>query len=197
MRPPLPLGILGSGKGSNFRAIADAIDAGALNAEVRVVVSDVAEAGILAIARERGLRAEYLPPGRFKTRLEPEAEDRLVALLKGAGVEWVVLAGYMRMVKAPLLNAFPRRILNIHPSLLPKFPGLEAWKQALAAGVSETGCTVHYVDPGMDSGEIIAQSAVPVLPGDSPETLHARIQKAEHALYPSVLRMLAGQETNP
>ena len=197
MRPPLPLGILGSGKGSNFRAIADAIDAGALNAEVRVVVSDVAEAGILAIARERGLRAEYLPPGRFKTRLEPEAEDGLVALLKDAGVEWVVLAGYMRMVKAPLLNAFPRRILNIHPSLLPKFPGLEAWKQALAAGVSETGCTVHYVDPGMDSGEIIAQSAVPVLPGDSPETLHARIQKAEHALYPSVLRMLAGQETNP
>ena len=197
MRPPLPLGILGSGKGSNFRAIADAIDAGALNAEVRVVVSDVAEAGILAIARERGLRAEYLPPGRFKTRLEPEAEDGLVALLKDAGVEWVVLAGYMRMVKAPLLNAFPRRILNIHPSLLPKFPGLEAWKQALAAGVSETGCTVHYVDPGMDSGEIIAQSAVPVLPGDSPETLHARIQNAEHALYPSVLRMLAGQETNP
>ena len=197
MRPPLPLGILGSGKGSNFRAIADAIDAGALNAEVRVVVSDVAEAAILAIAHERGLRAEYLPPGRFKTRLEPEAEDRLVALLKDAGVEWVALAGYMRMVKAPLLNAFPRRILNIHPSLLPKFPGLEAWKQALAAGVSETGCTVHYVDPGMDSGEIIAQSAVPVLPGDSPETLHARIQKAEHALYPSVLRMLAGQETNP
>ena len=197
MRPPLPLGILGSGKGSNFRAIADAIDAGALNAEVRVVVSDVAEAGILAIARERGLRAEYLPPGRFKTRLEPEAEDRLVALLKDAGVEWVALAGYMRMVKAPLLNAFPRRILNIHPSLLPKFPGLEAWKQALAAGVSETGCTVHYVDPGMDSGEIIAQSAVPVLPGDSPETLHARIQNAEHALYPSVLRMLAGQETKP
>jgi len=197
MRPPLPLGILGSGKGSNFRAIADAIDAGALNAEVRVVVSDVAEAGILAIAHERGLRAEYLPPGRFKTRLEPEAEDGLVALLKDAGVEWVVLAGYMRMVKAPLLNAFPRRILNIHPSLLPKFPGLEAWKQALAAGVSETGCTVHYVDPGMDSGEIIAQSAVPVLPGDSPETLHARIQNAEHALYPSVLRMLAGQETKP
>ena len=197
MRPPLPLGILGSGKGSNFRAIADAIDAGALNAEVRVVVSDVAEAGILAIARERGLRAEYLPPGRFKTRLEPEAEDRLVALLKDAGVDSAALAAYMRMVKAPLLNAFPRRILNIHPSLLPKFPGLEAWKQALAAGVSETGCTVHYVDPGMDSGEIIAQSAVPVLPGDSPETLHARIQNAEHALYPSVLRMLAGQETKP
>jgi phosphoribosylglycinamide formyltransferase-1 len=197
MRSPLPLGILGSGKGSNFRAIADAIEAGALNAEVRVVVSDVADADILALARERGLRAEYLPPGRFKTKLEPEAEDRLVALLKGAGVEWVALAGYMRMVKAPLLEAFPGRILNIHPSLLPKFPGLEAWKQALAAGVSETGCTVHYVDSGMDSGEIIAHSAVPVLPSDSPETLHARIQQAEHVLYPSVLRLLAGDEMHP
>lgn len=194
MRSPLPLGILGSGKGSNFCAIADAIEAGTLNAEIRVVVSDVADAGILALARERGLRAEFLPPSRFKSKLEPEAENRLVALLKGAGVEWVALTGYMRMVKAPLLDAFPRRILNIHPSLLPKFPGLEAWKQALAAGVSETGCTVHYVDSGMDSGEIIAQSAVPVLPSDSPEILHARIQEAEHALYPSVLRMLAAQE---
>jgi phosphoribosylglycinamide formyltransferase 1 len=100
----------------------------------------------------------------------------------------------MRMVKAPLLEAFPRRIVNIHPSLLPEFPGLEAWKQALAAGASETGCTVHFVDSGMDSGEIIAQSKVPVLPGDSPETLHARIQQAEHALYPSVLQKLASSE---
>jgi phosphoribosylglycinamide formyltransferase 1 len=194
MRPPLPIGILGSGKGSNFRAIADAIAAGALRAEVRIVVSDVADAGILACARERGLRAEYLPPGRFKTKLEPEAEERLVALLKEAGAEWVALAGYMRMVKAPLLEAFPRRIINIHPSLLPKFPGVEAWKQALAAGVSETGCTVHYVDSGMDTGEVIAQKAVPVLPGDSPETLHARIQQAEHVLYPSVLGKLASME---
>ena len=197
MRSPLRLGILGSGKGSNFRAIADAIETGALRAEVRVVVSDVADAGILALARQRGLRAEYLPPGRFKTRLEPEAEDCLVALLKEAGADWVALAGYMRMVKAPLLDAFPGRIINIHPSLLPKFPGLEAWKQALAAGVSETGCTVHYVDSGMDTGKVIAQSAVPVLPSDSPDTLHARIQQAEHALYPSVLRMLAESETNP
>jgi len=194
MRSPLRLGILGSGKGSNFRAIADAITAGALHAEVRVVVSDVADAGILAAARERGLRAEYLAPGRFRTKLDPEAEERLVALLRDAGVEWVALAGYMRMVKAPLLDAFPRRIINIHPSLLPKFPGVEAWKQALAAGAAETGCTVHYVDSGMDTGEIIAQSAVPVLPGDSPETLHARIQQAEHALYPSVLRILASVE---
>jgi len=194
MQSPLRLGILGSGKGSNFRAIAEAIDAGKLNAEVRVVISDVETAGILEFARARGLRAEYLAPGRFKTKLEPEAEERLVKLLKEADVDLVVLAGYMRMVKAPLLEAFPRRIINIHPSLLPQFPGLEAWKQALLAGVNETGCTVHYVDSGMDTGEVIAQIAVPVHEGDTPETLHARIQVAEHALYPMVLRQFAAGE---
>jgi phosphoribosylglycinamide formyltransferase-1 len=189
---PLPLGVLGSGKGSNFRAIFEAIARGELNAEVRIVLSDVEDAGILAYARERGLRAEFIPPGRFKTKLEPEAEQRVVELLREAGVEWVVLAGYMRMIKAPLLEAFAGRILNIHPSLLPAFPGLEAWRQALAAGVAETGCTVHYVDAGMDTGAIIAQSRVPVLSGDTAETLHARIQAAEHKLYPAVLAKLAG-----
>ena len=164
---PLKLGILGSGKGSNFRAIADAITARKLDAEVRGVISDVESAGILELARERGVRAAFLAPGKFKTKLEPEAEQRLVTLLKEAGVEWVVLAGWMRMIKAPLLEAFPRRIVNIHPSLLPMFPGLEAWKQALAAGATETGCTVHYVDDGMDTGEIIAQRTVPVLPNDT------------------------------
>ena len=187
----LKLGILGSGKGSNFRAIADAVAAGRLDAEVRIVISDVESAGILALARERGYRAEFLAPGMFKTKLEPEAEQRLVALLQEAGVEWVVLAGWMRMIKAPLLEAFPRRIINIHPSLLPNFPGIEAWKQALSAGASGTGCTVHYVDAGMDTGEIIAQRAVPVLAEDTAETLHARIQVAEHALYPEVLAHLA------
>ena len=186
----LKLGVLGSGKGSNFRAIADAIARGELDAEVRIVISDVVSAGILELARARGLRAEFVEPGRFKTKLEPEAELRVVELLQNAGVEWVVLAGYMRMIKPPLLAAFPRRIINIHPSLLPAFPGLEAWRQALAAGAHETGCTVHYVDAGMDTGEVIAQRAVPVLPGDTPETLHARIQVAEHALYPDVLRTL-------
>jgi len=189
------LGVLGSGKGSNFRAIADAIARGEIAAEVRVVISDVATAGILELARSRGLRAEFVEPGRFKTKLEPEAEQRVVELLQSAGVEWVVLAGYMRMIKPPLLAAFPRRIINIHPSLLPAFPGLAAWRQALAAGVGETGCTVHYVDAGMDTGEIIAQRAVPVLPGDTPETLHARIQVAEHTLYPEVLAGLAGEPT--
>jgi phosphoribosylglycinamide formyltransferase-1 len=183
----LKLGVLGSGKGSNFRAIADAITRDELAAEVRIVLSDVADAGILQLARERGLRAEFVAPGRFKTKLEPEAEARVVALLREVEVEWVVLAGYMRMIKPPLLEAFPRRIVNIHPSLLPAFPGLEAWRQALAAGVAETGCTVHYVDAGMDTGEIIARRAVPVLAGDTAESLHARIQVAEHALYPAVL----------
>ncbi len=192
MLAPLRLGVLGSGKGSNFRAIADAIASGHLAAEVRVVISDVEGAGILALARDRGLRAEYVAPGRFRTRMEPEAEARVVELLQLAGVELVVLAGYMRMIKAPLLEAFPRRIINIHPSLLPQFPGLESWAQALAAGVSKTGCTVHYVDSGMDTGEILAQSEVPVLPGDSAESLHARIQGAEHVIYPAVVARLRG-----
>ena len=193
----LKLGILGSGKGSNFRAIADAIARGAIAAEVHIVISDVENAGILDLARERGCRAEFLPPGKFKTKLEPEAEQRLVALLQEAGVEWVILAGWMRMIKAPLLEAFPRRILNIHPSLLPQFPGLEAWKQAIASGAQETGCTVHHVDAGMDTGEIIAQRAVPVLESDTAETLHARIQVAEHALYPEVLARLATTTNEP
>ena len=187
----LKLGILGSGKGSNFHAIADAIAAGKLAAEVRIVISDVESAGILDLARERGYREEFLAPGKFRTKLEPDAEQRLVALLKNTGVEWVILAGWMRMIKTPLLEAYPRRILNIHPSLLPNFPGLEAWKQALAAGATETGCTVHYVDAGMDTGEIVAQRRVPVFPNDTAESLHARIQIAEHALYPEVLARLA------
>ena len=191
--PKLRLGVLGSGKGSNFRAIADAIARGELDAEVAVVISDFADAGILTLARERGYRAEYLNPGKFRTKLDPEAEQKLVALLQEAGVDFVVLAGYMRMVKAPLLEAFPRRIINIHPSLLPNFPGLEAWTQAVAAGAKESGCTVHYVDAGMDTGEIIAQAKVPVLPNDTPETLHARIQVEEHKLYPAVIARLADQ----
>ncbi len=193
MNAPLRLGILGSGKGSNFRAIADAIAAGQIEAETRIVISDVEDAGILALAKERGIRAEFVVPGRFKTKLEPEAEQRVVALLQEAEVDLVVLAGYMRMIKPPLLEAFPRRMINIHPSLLPAFPGLEAWKQALAAGAKETGCTVHYVDSGMDTGEIIAQSATAIFPGDTPEELHARIQVAEHELYPAVIARFAAQ----
>jgi phosphoribosylglycinamide formyltransferase-1 len=183
----LGLGILGSGKGSNCRAILEQISAGNLAVEARLVVSDVFDAGILDIAREFGVPNVYLPPGRFRTRLEPNVEMELVRLLREAGVDLVVLAGFMRLLKEPMLAAYPGRIINIHPSLLPKFPGIESWKQALAAGEKVTGCSVHYVDAGIDSGEIIAQRQVPVLPGDTPESLHARIQVAERALYPEVI----------
>jgi phosphoribosylglycinamide formyltransferase-1 len=188
---PIPLGILGSGKGSNCRAILQSIRSGVLAAEVRIVISDVFDARILDIAREFSVPNAYLPPGKFHTRLEPQAEAELVRMLREAGVELVVLAGFMRVLKSPLLEAFPRRIVNIHPSLLPKFPGLEAWKQAIAAGEKVTGCTVHYVDEQIDHGEIIAQREVPILPNDTPETLHARIQIAEHEVYPAVIAELA------
>jgi len=181
------LGILGSGKGSNCRAILERIRDGRLCAEARVVISDVAEAGILHIAREFGVPHAYLPPGPFRTKLAREAEEELVQRLRDAAVELVVLAGFMRTLKEPMLTAFPHRIVNIHPSLLPKFPGLEAWKQALEAGEKVAGCTVHYVDAGIDSGEIIGQREVPILPGDTPESLHQRIQIAERELYPAAL----------
>jgi phosphoribosylglycinamide formyltransferase 1 len=183
----LALGILGSGKGTNCRVILERIRSGVLPAEARVVISDVLDAPILDIAREFSIPNAYLPAGRFRTRLEPEVEMELVRMLRDAGVELVILAGFMRVLKSPMLEAFPRRILNIHPALLPKFPGLDAWKQALAAGEKVTGCTVHYVDEGIDHGDIIAQREVPILPNDTPETLHARIQIAEHELYPAAI----------
>ena len=184
---PVPLGILGSGKGTNCRAILESIRSGALAAEVRVVISDVFDAPILDIAREFSIPNAYLPPGRFQTRLEPQAEVELVRMLRDASVELVNLAGFMRVLKAPMLDAFPHRILNIHPSLLPRFPGLDAWKQALAAGEKVTGCTVHYVDEKIDHGDIIAQREVTILPNDTAESLHARIQITEHELYPAVI----------
>lgn len=189
----LRLGILGSGKGSNCRAILESIRAGTLPAEVSVVISDVLDAPILEIAREFSVPNAYLPPGQFRTRLEPAVEMQLVRMLREAGTELVVLAGFMRVLKAPMLEAFPRRIINVHPSLLPKFPGLEAWKQALDAGEKVTGCTVHYLDEKIDHGDIIAQREVPVLPNDSAESLHARIQIAEHELYPAVIDQLCHQ----
>src|SRR5881394_1126398 len=183
----VPLGILGSGKGTNCRAILESIRSGLVAAEVRVVISDVFDARILDIAREFSVPNAYLPPGKFHTRLEPQTEIELVGMLRDAGVELVVLAGFMRVLKSPMLDAFPRRIVNIHPSLLPKFPGLEAWKQALVTGESVTGCTVHYVDDRIDHGQILAQKEVKILPNESAESLHARIQVLEHELYPAVI----------
>lgn len=192
---PLRLGVLGSGKGSNYRAIQQAINAGTLNAKVAIVLSDVENAGILQFASKNGVPARFIAPGKFRTKLEPAIEEQYVRALQDAAVDLVVLAGYMRMIKEPLLQAFPGRIINIHPSLLPKFPGLEAWRQALEAGEKTAGCTVHYVDSGMDTGEIIAQAEVPVLPDDTAETLHARIQTAEHAIYPEVLRRFCQRQS--
>jgi phosphoribosylglycinamide formyltransferase 1 len=187
------LGILGSGKGTNCRAILESIRSGALAAEVRIVISDVFDAPILDIAREFSIPNAYLPPGQFRTRLEPQAESDLVRMLRDASVELVILAGFMRVLKSPMLDAFPRCIVNIHPSLLPNFPGLEAWKQALAAGEIVTGCTVHYVDEKIDHGDIIVRREVPILPNDTPESLHARIQIAEHELYPTVIGQICRQ----
>ena len=183
----LPIGILGSGKGSNCRAILDRIRSGELAAEARIVVSDVFDAPILDIAREFGVPNAYLPPGRFRTRLELEIEEQLVRMLRDAGVKLVALAGFMRVLHEPMLKAFPRGIVNIHPSLLPKFPGLEAWKQALVAGETVTGCSVHYVDEQIDHGKILAQKEVRILPNDTAESLHSRIQIVEHELYPTVI----------
>jgi len=183
----LPIGIVGSGKGSNCRAILERIRSADLAAEARLVISDVLDAPILDIAREFGVANAYLPPGRFHTRLEPAIEEQLVKMLRDAGVELVVLAGFMRVLHEPMLKAFPRRIINIHPSLLPKFPGLESWKQAFIAGETVTGCTVHYVDEEIDHGRILAQKEVRILPNDTAESLHARIQALEHELYPAVI----------
>ena len=184
------IGILGSGKGSNCRAILQSIRDGKLNANATVVISDVMDAPILEIAREFGVANAYLPPGHFRTRLEPRVEAQLVEMLQGAEVEVVVLAGFMRVLKEQMLAAFPRRIVNIHPSLLPKFPGLEAWKQALAANEKWTGVTVHYVDEQVDHGDVIAQRKVPLMSDDTPESLHARIQEVEHVLYPEALEQV-------
>lgn len=188
---PLKIGVLGSGKGSNFMALHQAIGEGRVNAETVLVASDQPEAGILEFAARQAISTWPLPPSQFKTKLEPEIETLLAQKLKEAGVELVVLAGFMRVIKQPLLDAFPRAIINIHPSLLPAFKGLEAWKQALEAGVPETGCTVHWVDDSLDGGEIIAQRTVPVRPDDTSTSLHARIQEQEHQLLPEVVHQIA------
>jgi len=191
---PFRIGVLGSGKGSNFVAIADAIAAGKIPAEIAIVVSDVEQAGILARARERKVPAQFIPPGKFRTKLDDEAEQVFVATLQNARVDFIVLAGFMRVLKGNFLRAFEGRIVNVHPSLLPSFPGLEAWKQALDHGVKVTGCTVHFVDAGVDAGPIIGQQTVAVLDQDTPDSLHERIHAAEHELYPRCVAALARGE---
>ena len=187
----LRLGVLGSGSGSNMQSIVDAIAAGTLDAEVKIVLADVPDAKILDRARRHGIPCQYLDCSPWRTKLEGAAEERCISLLKDAGVDTVVLAGFMRIVKRGLLAAFPNRVLNIHPALLPAFPGVHSWKQALDYGCKVAGVTVHFVDAGTDSGPIIVQKAVPVLEDDTPESLHARIQVQEHIAYPEALRIVA------
>lgn len=186
----LNLGILGSGAGSNMQSIMEAIDAKELDAEIKIVLADFPDAKILERARKHGIKAEYLDCAPFRTKLEGMAEDRCIDKLKEAGVDTVVLAGFMRIVKPKLLNAFPNRVVNIHPALLPAFPGVHSWKQALDYGCKVAGVTVHFVDAGTDSGPIIIQKAVPVMEDDTPETLHARIQEQEHIAFPEALRII-------
>ncbi|MHB1306508.1 MAG: phosphoribosylglycinamide formyltransferase [Limisphaerales bacterium] len=192
--PPFRLGVLGSGNGSNFVAIAEACASGVLPASVALVLSDVPGAGILARAQERGIEGRYLSPGSYRSKLDEAAEQAYVDALKAATVDLVVLAGFMRILKAGFLTCFPDRVVNIHPSLLPSFPGLRAWQQALDYGVKFTGVTVHLVDQGIDTGPIVAQAPVPVLDNDDPDSLHRRIQDVEHELYPRAIAVLmAGQ----
>jgi phosphoribosylglycinamide formyltransferase 1 len=185
------IGVLGSGTGSNCEAIIEACAGGRIPGRVAIVLSDVTDALILERARKRGVEARFIGPSQFKTKLEPELEEQAVTMLRDAGVELVALAGYMRVVKPPMLRAFAGRVINVHPSLLPAFPGLHAWEQALKHGVKVTGCTVHFVDEGVDSGPIILQQPVAIFANDTPKSLHQRIQLAEHNIYPEAIRLFA------
>ncbi|MFL3665563.1 MAG: phosphoribosylglycinamide formyltransferase [Verrucomicrobiota bacterium] len=188
------LAVLGSGKGSNLVSLAKACAAGALQADIVLVASDVSNAGILERAAGAGLSARFIEPGKFRTKLDENAEAAYIAALRESGAEWIALAGFMRILKGDFLRAFEKKVVNIHPSLLPAFPGLEAWKQAYDYGVKATGCTVHMVDHGIDTGSILAQGVVPVLADDTAATLHVRIQQEEHSLYPRTLARLFNGE---
>lgn len=185
------LGILLSGRGSNFEAIADAVKSGRLPAEIAIVISNRADAPGLESARRRGLNAVLI---RSRGRRREEHDAEMVGALKQARVDLVCLAGYMRLLSPEFVRAFPNRILNIHPSLLPAFPGLEAQRQALEAGAKVSGCTVHFVDEHLDHGPIILQKTVPVLEGDDVHSLSARILEQEHIAYSEAIKLVLSGE---
>ncbi len=192
---PLRIAVLGSGFGSNFRVLHDKIKAGGINAEIVCVAGDIPGSGILDFARSQGLPVLQIEPGKFKATLEPHIESRLVNSMRDYRIDLVVLAGFMRILKHDFLATYAGRIINIHPSLLPKYRGMHAWKQALNSGDPVTGCTVHYVDAGVDTGAIIAQAEVDIAKEDTPESLHDRIQKAEHILLPMVVAEISQNRT--
>jgi len=187
----LRVGVHASGRGSNLQSIIDSSLEGAIDVEVAVVISDVEDAFALKRAEEAGIPAVHVPPGSFRTKLTPEAEQRYVDVLEEHGVELVVLAGFMRILHDDFLKRYAGRVVNIHPALLPSFPGLHGQRQALDYGVKWSGATVHFVDAGIDTGPIILQAAVPVLDDDTEETLSARILEQEHRIYPEALQLLA------
>lgn len=184
--------ILGSGRGSNAEAILLAQEAGQLGrARVVEILSDQPAAGILALGPRFGIPARYVDPAPFRTKLEGDGEARFIAAVQAASPDLIVLAGFMRVLKAGFLEAFAGRIINLHPSLLPAFPGLDGIGQALRAGVNETGCTVHYVTAAVDGGQIIEQARVPIVPGETAESLAGKVHAAEHLLLPSVIERLS------
>lgn len=184
--------ILGSGRGSNAEAILRAGQEGKLGAaQVVQIFSDKPDAGILALGKRFSVPARYVDPAPFKTKLEGEGEDRFIAAITEAAPDLVVLAGFMRVLKPKLLGAFAGRIINLHPSLLPLFPGLDGIGQAFRAGVKNTGCTVHYVTVEVDAGQIIEQAVVSVETNDTIETLTAKVHAAEHRLLPAVIARLS------
>jgi len=189
----LRIGVLASGRGSNLQAVIDAIEAGSLQAQIALVLSNKKDAFALERARRHGLTEVFLDPKPYTGQPDSrEAYDRAILdLLKKHEVELVVLAGYMKIVTAVLIKAYENRMMNIHPSLLPSFPGLDVQKKALDWGVKLAGCTVHFVTEGVDEGPIIIQAAVPVLEGDTAEMLSARILEQEHLIYPRAIQLYA------
>ncbi len=185
----LNLGVLASGRGSNFQAIIDEIEAGKLNASIKLLIVDNPDAYAIERAKKHSIEYLYINHNEFK--IKDDFFVRIVDELKKRQVELVILAGFMRIVKKPLIDAFPNRIMNIHPALLPSFPGLHGQKQAVDYGVKISGCTVHFVDEGMDTGPVIIQAAAPVSPDDTEDTLSARILKLEHKIFPDAIRLYA------
>ncbi len=183
----LKLGVLASGRGSNFQSIIDEIEAGRLSASIRLLITDNPDAFAIDRAKKHSIEYLYLNPRDFKSKNDFYA--RIADELVKRDVELVILAGFMRIVRKPLIDAFPNRIMNIHPALLPSFPGLHSQKQALDYGVRISGCTVHFVDAGMDTGPVIIQASVPVSPDDTDDTLSERILRLEHRIFPYAIRL--------